>query len=329
MSRPIPLVRAAAVIPFLLWMREHGLSWQARLRDAGLPASLLFEPERPIALLAGTRFLATTSRTEGPDIGCRVVCDTSMAQLASLGRVALGARTPRDALANLMRAYHHHSSHEQLAVVTGPDCTIVRHRFLADLDDVALHVCHQYVAALIRSLTVATAQGGPRVAGVQITPHPAAGLAHLRPYLDNRVDAATDRALAITLDDALLDRPYPRRTRDRGPLRLDSIRGDGTLAHSLRMILPGILELGPVQIADIAALAGTSARTLQRRLADEGTSLSDEIDSLRRDRALSLVTGGRDPVGDIAADLGYSDQSSLSRAMRRWTNKPPTHLRRG
>jgi AraC-like DNA-binding protein len=95
------------------------------------------------------------------------------------------------------------------------------------------------------------------------------------------------------------------------------------------MILPGILELGPVQIADIAALAGTSARTLQRRLADEGTSLSDEIDSLRRDRALSLVTGGRDPVGDIAADLGYSDQSSLSRAMRRWTNKPPTHLRRG
>jgi AraC-like DNA-binding protein len=310
-------------------MRDRGLSWQARLRDAGLPASLLFEPERPIALLAGTRFIATASTTEGPDIGCRVVHDTSIVQLASFGRVALGARTPREALANLMRAYPHHSSHEQFAVVARSGTVAVRHRFLVDVEDTELHLCHQYVAALIRSLTAGTGLAGPRLAGVKITPHPVSGLDHLRPYLDNLVDAATDRTATITISDAVLDRPYLRQTRERTPVRLSSIRGDGTLAYSLRTILPGVLELGPAQIAQIAALAGTSPRTLQRRLAAEGTSLSDEIDRLRREQALGRVVGSRDPVGDIAADLGYSDQSSLTRAMRRWANMPPSQMRRG
>lgn len=310
-------------------MRERGLSWQARLREAGLPASLPFEPERPIALLAGTRFFATASEVEGPDIGCRVVNDTSIAQLASFGRVALGARTPREAFTRLMRAYPHHSSHEQFVVVPDRGTVTLRHRFLVDLDDVALHVCHQYVAALIRALTAGTGVSGPNLVAVHLTPHPASGLDHLEGHLDTTLDKSTDRSLAVTLDHAMLDRPYQRPTRNRSPLDLSSIRGDGTLTYSLRMILPGILDQRPVQIAEIAALAGTSVRTLQRRLAAENTSLSNEVDRLRREQALSLVVNGNDSVGDISADLGYSDQSSLTRAVRRWAKVPPSQLRRG
>ncbi len=329
MSRPIPLVRAAALAPFLIWMRDHGLSWQARLRDAGLPATLLFEPERPIALLAGTRFLATASETEGSDIGCRVVSDMSIGHLARFGRVALGARTPRDAFANLMRAYPHHSSHEQFLVTPGSGMVTVRHRFLVDLDDVALHVCQQYVAAMIRAVIGGTGLNGPRLARVQLTPHPVSGLDHLGPHLDARVEPASDRSMSVTLRDAVLDRPYLRPAPYREPLELSSIRGDGTLAHSLRCILPGVLDNGPARIDEIAALAGTSLRTLQRRLAAEGTSLSDEVDRLRRQQALERVTGSRDPVGEISVDLGYSNQSSFTRAMRRWADQPPSRLRRG
>lgn len=329
MSRPIPLVRAAALAPFLLWMRDHGLSWQERLRKAGLPGSLLFEPERPIALLAGVRFLAQTSRTEGPDIGCRVVVDTSMAQLASFGRIALGSRRPRDALGNVMRAYPHHSSHEHLVLVDQSDRVVVRHRFLVDLDDVSLHVCHQYIGALVRAMAAGTGWTGARLAGVQITPHPVSGLGHLRGLFDGPVTAATDRTLTITLDPAVLDRPYLRQSRDRRQLGLSSIRGDGTLTHSLRQVLPGCLENGSVQMAEIAALAGISSRTLQRRLAAENTSLSQEIDRLRCEQARHRLAGSSEKVGDISADLGYSDQSSLSRAMRRWSDMTPSGYRQG
>ena len=147
--------------------------------------------------------------------------------------------------------------------------------------------------------------------------------------LDGQVEPASDRCMTIVLRDAALDRAYLRPTRDRGSFDLSSIRGDGTLTHSLRCILPGILDHGPARIDEIAALAGTSLRTLQRRLAAEGTSLSEEVDRLRRQQALERVTGSRDPVGEISVDLGYSNQSSFTRAMRRWADQPPSRLRRG
>ena len=93
----VPIVRAAAIAPFLSWMRANGIAWETRLQAAGLPTGLLEEPERPIPLIAGARFIRDASRAHGPDIGCRVVSDTSIAELAALGRVALGARTPRGA----------------------------------------------------------------------------------------------------------------------------------------------------------------------------------------------------------------------------------------
>ncbi len=330
MSRPIPLIRAAALAPFLLWMRARGLSWEGRLRDAGLPTTLLAEPERPIAFLAGTRFLVATGEAEGPDIGCRVVSDTSIAQLASFGQVALGARTPRDALARLMRAYPHHSSHEHFVVASDPGAGIVRHRFLVDLDDAALHLCQQYVAAMVRAVTAGTGVSAPgRVAAVRLVPHPVAGLDHLRRRRDMTVEAATDRALTVALPDAALDQPYLLPTRDRGPLGLSSIRGDGSLACSLRTLLPGILDAvpsGSTTSRHWPAPAGARCSAGWRR---KNTSLSDMVEGLRREQALRRVVGSSDPVGDIAADLGYSAQSSLTRAIRRWTNAAPSQLRQG
>lgn len=328
MASPVPLVRAASLVPVLLWMRAHGLSRAPRLREAGLPDTLFDEPERPIALHAGIRFFAALAEGQGPDLGCRVVTETSIAQLSNLGLVALGARTPREAMGRLMRAYPHHSSHEQFIVRSAGGHLSIRHWFVTEIDDAALHICQQYVAALIRALTAGCGRSGPRLAAVSLIPHPQAGLDHLAPFLDGRPTAATDRTLSITLPDAVLDRPYLKPMRDRGPFDLEPIRGDGTLTASLRLILPGMLEEGPVRIPEIAVLAGTSPRTLQRRLAAERTSLSEIVDDLRREQALARLTSSHEPVGSISADLGYSNQSSLTRAMRRWSDAPPSRLRR-
>lgn len=327
MAKHVPLVRAAALAPPLLWMRERGLDRTRRLEEAGLPTTLLDEPERPIALHAGIRFFAALAESQGPDTGCRVVTETSLAQLSTVGRLALGARTPREALHRLMRAYPHHSSHEQFIVRQDGDRLTIRHWFVTAIDDAALHICHQYIAALIRALTSGCGLAGPRLAGAALVPHPQAGLVHLEPFLDGTPKAATDRTLTVALRDSVLDRPYLNPMRDRGPFDLQPIRGDGTLAGSLRLILPGILEDRPARIGEIADLAGMSPRTLQRRLAAENTSLSDIVDALRREQALSRLAEGRDAVGRISADLGYSDQSSLTRAMRRWSDAPPSRFR--
>jgi AraC-like DNA-binding protein len=141
---------------------------------------------------------------------------------------------------------------------------------------------------------------------------------------------AEGRTLSVSLSAAALDRPYLRPARDRDlPLDLTPIRGDGSLTTSLRAILPAMLEEKRPDLEELADLAGTSRRTFQRRLAEEGATLSGLIDDIRRDQALARLSNGREPVASISAELGYSDQSCLTRAMRRWTNAPPSRIRRG
>lgn len=327
MSYPVPLVRAAALFPFLIWMREHRLDQEARLRRAGLPAVL--DPESPIALLAGTRFLVEAYRSEGPDLGCRVVSDTSIAQLATFGRVALGAGSPRGAFKRLAQAYAHHSSHERFVVTQASGGLTILHSFATPMDDETLHACHQYIAAMLRAVCAGTGYRGARLKAVSMLPHPATGLEHLRGRLDVEVEPAASRTLSVTLPNAALDRPYLRPARDRGSAAdLSPIRSDGSLTASLRAILPGMLEVAAPSVADLAALAATSPRTFQRRLSAEGVTLTGLIDEIRREQALDRLRRSREPVGAIAAELGYSAQSSLTRAMRRWEREPPSAVRR-
>ena len=116
-------------------------------------------------------------------------------------------------------------------------------------------------------------------------------------------------------------------TADALPDELRRIRGEGTLEASLRIILPGMLDHRTPTLEELAALVPTSPRTFQRRLAAEGHSLSSLIHKVRREQALARLAHGSEPLSVIAAELGYSAQSSLSRAARRWTGAPPSRLR--
>lgn len=77
----------------------------------------------------------------------------------------------------------------------------------------------------------------------------------------------------------------------------------------------------------LARLLGMSVRTLQRRLEASGRSWSDVVEAFRRDEAARLLAGPA-PLVDVAAQLGYRDQSSFTRAFRRWTGQTPAQWRR-
>ena len=66
-----------------------------------------------------------------------------------------------------------------------------------------------------------------------------------------------------------------------------------------------------------------SARTLQRRLADEGATFQELVESVRFERARTLLDAGRLGVGQIALELHFSDVSSFVRAYRGVTGETP------
>jgi AraC-like DNA-binding protein len=104
---------------------------------------------------------------------------------------------------------------------------------------------------------------------------------------------------------------------------------DGTIAGSASFLLKAMLHDGMPTIERLSECADMSMRTLQRRFAEEGTSFSDLVEEVRRAAAMEALSRTGTAIGDVSANVGYSRQSSLTRAVRRWTGAPPIALRTG
>lgn len=79
---------------------------------------------------------------------------------------------------------------------------------------------------------------------------------------------------------------------------------------------------------DIAKRIFVSCRTLQRRLADEGTSFRTLLLEVRQELAEKYISDQTMPMAEISYMLGFSDTSSFSRAFKRWTGDPPAVFRK-
>ncbi|GHE60893.1 transcriptional regulator [Streptomyces longispororuber] len=112
----------------------------------------------------------------------------------------------------------------------------------------------------------------------------------------------------------------------RAPFDLLSRRDYGTtLAEQVRRALATALRTSPrlPSLGETAARFALSPATLRRRLAAESTSYQELKDAVRRDAAIAGLAGGREPIAELAARLGFSEDTAFHRAFRRWTGTTP------
>ncbi|MBU3067061.1 AraC family transcriptional regulator ligand-binding domain-containing protein [Nocardia sp. NEAU-G5] len=98
-----------------------------------------------------------------------------------------------------------------------------------------------------------------------------------------------------------------------------------TVAERLHQELARMLPDGNVSVDRAARRLLTSRRSLQRWLADEGTTWRAELDRARRAYHDDLYPAVANRT-ELARRLGYSDSRALDRAHRRWsatTPRPP------
>jgi AraC-like DNA-binding protein len=105
-------------------------------------------------------------------------------------------------------------------------------------------------------------------------------------------------------------------------------RYDAGLAAAVRKRLRDQAPAAWVGFGDLAAQMHMSASTLRHRLQGEGQSFAGIKDEIRRDRAIDMLLNSEASVGEIAAQLGYSEPSAFHRAFRKWTSKSPAAFRR-
>ncbi len=79
-----------------------------------------------------------------------------------------------------------------------------------------------------------------------------------------------------------------------------------------------------VSLASVAGQLSMSEQGLARGLKHEGTSFRDILQDVRKSNAEFYLRENRRSLAEIAAALGYADQSAFTRAYRAWHGVPPS-----
>ncbi len=110
---------------------------------------------------------------------------------------------------------------------------------------------------------------------------------------------------------------------------IERLKPVNSVSRQLRTWILQQLEYGAPTIEQAASTMHMSARNLQRKLAEEGTSLAAMVEDIRHHEAQRRLKHTGDTLTAIALDLGFSDASAFSRACKRWFGKSPSEIRQG
>jgi AraC-like DNA-binding protein len=110
-------------------------------------------------------------------------------------------------------------------------------------------------------------------------------------------------------------------------LESQSPRPDIPIENRTYAALAQVMRFGPASIEDVADLVRLHPRTLQRRLSDAGVTFERLRDEIRKDMAERHLSDPRVPLSEVAAVLGYANQSALARSCARWFGRTPKAMR--
>jgi AraC-like DNA-binding protein len=110
---------------------------------------------------------------------------------------------------------------------------------------------------------------------------------------------------------------------------LDRVKAESrtTIVQRVEDYVRGSLASGNCSIEHCAHKLGTSVRTLQANLSAYSLKFSDILEKQRIDLAKAYLKRELVSLDDVAAMLGYSEQSSFGRAFKRWTGSTPQRYR--
>jgi len=324
----IAQVRSSALHPFLPFLHEIGTPTEKFLTASKIPRKALEEPNCLIPLAAGVTFLNHVSKTEAlPTLGLLVGQRTRFEQLGFFGELVRSSLTLYEALDTAQRMIG--------GFVSG--CRL----WLEQRGDVAWF-CHQVNQgfnggsyqntqfSLMLMLNLIQQASGPASKAIAI---------HLQmPY--NKEVASFEvfkdipllfgqRFSAIILPIKLFSSPlHPYKQELWLPLKEGANVFQQTapavdLIGSLRQVLKVKLREGQTGIQHIAESAGTSVRTLQRRLNEENIQYLRLLEEARFHLALEFLSQPKVKIKTVALELGYQDCANFSRAFRRWTGMAP------
>lgn len=104
---------------------------------------------------------------------------------------------------------------------------------------------------------------------------------------------------------------------------LDKLGAAPRIVDQVRKKLIGAMDGGDTSMEAMAKLLGMSSRSLQRRLADEGTRYNDLLADVRAEFAKRYLTRGTLSASEVAYLVGFTEPPAFFKAFKRWTGMTP------
>ena len=315
------------------FVAARGFDAEALCRSAGLTLETLRDPQSRVPYAVAERLGERAAEwTDDANFGLHLAQDVRNTQAYDAGALMLMASPSiRAALENLARYQRYWGD--------GQRCTLARARggmrvryALRGSDAVSKR--HTDECALAEIVIGVRFLGAPDLSPRAVRfrhASPADTREHLALFRCPVTFSASDTE--VEFDDATLDTPMANANaafvaifQQQVERALASLPGESGLATDVRSAARAALAGGACTLAGTARVLSVSARTMQRRLSDEGTSFAAIVDALRREMALAHLDRGVS-VAEIAWLLGYADPSAFHHAFKRWTGKSPEDAR--
>ena len=109
---------------------------------------------------------------------------------------------------------------------------------------------------------------------------------------------------------------------------LAEVEAPPTVVGEAKDAIAQSLSEGTPRMADIAKGLGLSARSFHRRLSEHGLSFQTLTEETRRELAEGLLSDKQYSLAEVAFLTGFSEQSSFTRAFKRWLGTTPATYRK-
>ena len=330
--QPIPLVSGWNVLPFASFLRGIGAPVDRWLADAKIVPDLLAEPDRPVPLAHLQDFVEHAARAEGAEsIGIDVGRHSAAECLGAFGaRLACCATLYERVQAACRMVSLSNNCESMWMQQDGPNV-----RFHARIEG-ASEPCRRHaddftLMLILEAVGRAAPPGmGPRA--IYLPDSRSKRFARDELFQDVQMVYGAPH-VTVVFPACLLSRALePCRDELGRALGAPVVLPDGysiptDFVASLEATITSLLPIGCPSVGDLAEIAGTTPRTLQRRLATCDTSLRRVFDRARFRMASGYLRDTCASITDIAFRLGYSDSTAFARAFHRIAGVPPSAYR--
>jgi AraC-like DNA-binding protein len=101
------------------------------------------------------------------------------------------------------------------------------------------------------------------------------------------------------------------------------------IVADVECLIRDALASGIPNIGELGKHMGVSARTLTRRLSENGFTFRELVRKNQQRIASELLRQSDSSVAEVAFQTGFSEQSAFNRAFKRWTGMSPLEYRKG